>query len=132
MQHEISDAFWLGVEVLCTVILLTLTLSISDSSRELSSIMEQQNATAKILQDVREWKAYDNTTGLYEADVLSVYYKYGSNSVPAPAIITLDGKSMKGISQDTAISMVRADKTYKSKIVRDNTLVVTEVIFTTE
>lgn len=132
MHQELSDAFWLGIEVLCTVILLTLTLSISDSSRDLSSIMEQQNATSKILQDVREWKAYDNTTGLYEADVLSVYYKYGSNSVPAPATITLDGKSMKGISQDAAIAMVRADKTYSSTIVRDNTLVVTEIRFTTE
>lgn len=132
MHNEWSEAFWLGVEVLCSVVLLVATLQISATSNQLNDIMEQKNATAAILQDVREWKAYDGTHGLYEADVLSVYYKYGSNSVAAPATITVDGNNIKGVDSNQAIASVRADRRYSCNIVRDNTLVVTAVNFTTE
>lgn len=132
MHTEISESFWLGIEVVCTVVLLIVTLNISATNRQLNNVIEQQNATAAILQDVREWKAYDGTTGLYEADVLSVYYKYGSSNVPTPKSIIINGVEVKGMAENDVILLVSADKTYKSSIVRDNTGVVANVVFTEE
>lgn len=134
MHTEISESFWLGVEVLATTVLLVITLAIGNSSRQLTDIMEQQQATEALLKTVREWSAYDDTTNLYEADVLSIYYKYGRNSVTAPRTITVtDGSTtynIKGVDSTVALDAVRADTTYASHLTWDKTGVVTAVEFT--
>ena len=136
MHTEFSETFWLGVETLATVVLMVLIITVGNSSRQLSDIMEQQNVASEVLQDTREWLAYDDTNHLYEADVLSVYYKYKGKTMPKSIKIlpkgankNTTGTELKTVNESDALNSVSADMTYHCEIDRDNTGLVSAVYF---
>ena len=140
-NNEISEAFWLGVETVASVVLLIMTLSIFYSSNQLTNVMEQQKASEAILQDVREWRAYDtpNDFTLYESDVISVLNKYGSLSVRTPKVIILNGHRIKDKDNgdapnvtDLVNRVLSSGNRYSCVLERDHTGIVVTVTFTAQ
>lgn len=78
MNNEISESFWIGADIIGSVVLLVFILGIIATSTSLFKSFEKREVTEEKIAEAREWNYYEDGTDKPGADVISVVNKYSS------------------------------------------------------